>query len=224
MEREPRHGVPTWVPRTTGRRLVLSVLIAMGTGWAVPLDTLPMRLLLGWDVGAAALLVMAWSIIATADEYETRARASAEDPGRRVAHLVVLASTTLSLFGTVAVLRYHASITESPHPYGWLGLSLAAVVCAWLLNHTTWTQRYAHLYYRDDEEGVGGLSIPSEKMPDDFDFAYFAFTIGMCFQVSDIAVTSRQIRRAVLVHSIQSFGFNTAILALALNVAFTLIG
>ena len=80
--------------------------------------------------------------------------------------------------------------------------------------------RYAHLYYRDDAEGEGGLKFPGEHKPDDYDFAYFAFTIGMCFQVSDVLVTSRQIRRSVLFHAVISFAYNTVILALVLNLLF----
>jgi hypothetical protein len=49
--------------------------------------------------------------------------------------------------------------------------------------------RYAHLYYRDDEEGIGGLEFPCEAAPSYFDFAYFSFTVGMCFQVSDVVVS-----------------------------------
>jgi len=39
----------------------------------------------------------------------------------------------------------------------------------------------------------------------------------MCFQTSDVAVTSHQIRRAVLAHALLSFLFNTAVLAVAVN-------
>jgi len=56
------------------------------------------------------------------------------------------------------------------------------------------------------------------KAPCDLDFAYFAFTIGMCYQVSDVTVASVRARRAVLLHSIISFTYNTMILALALNI------
>jgi uncharacterized membrane protein len=42
----------------------------------------------------------------------------------------------------------------------------------------------------------------------------------MCFQVSDVTITSRQIRRAALAHAILSFSYNTVILALALNLLF----
>lgn len=84
--------------------------------------------------------------------------------------------------------------------------------------------RYARLYYRDDGAGEGGLEFPGKEPPDDFDFAYFSFTIGMCFQVSDVSVSSRLIRRTVLVHSLVSFLYNTAILALALNLVFGRLG
>ncbi len=93
---------------------------------------------------------------------------------------------------------------------------------SWALTHTAFTLRYAHLYYREDAEGVGGVEFPGGARPSYFDFAYFAFTIGMCFQVSDVAVSSPQIRRAVLLHATLSFLYNTAILAFVLNLAFGL--
>jgi uncharacterized membrane protein len=101
---------------------------------------------------------------------------------------------------------------------------VTAVVAAWLLTHTAYTLRYAHLYYRDDDEGEGGLSFPGDGAPAYVEFAYFAFTIGMCFQVSDVAVTSRQIRRAVLGQSLLSFAYNTAILATAVSLVVGVLG
>ena len=103
------------------------------------------------------------------------------------------------------------------------GKGAVAVFIAWLLTHTAYALRYAHLYYRDDEEGVGGLQFPGDGPPDAFDFAYFAFTIGMCFQVSDVVISSRQLRRAALFHGCLSFAYNTAVLALALNIGFGLL-
>ena len=95
---------------------------------------------------------------------------------------------------------------------------------AWVLTHTSYTLRYAHLYYREDSEGVGGVEFPGNAAPDYFDFAYVAFTIGMCFQVSDVIVTSRNIRRTILSHAILSFAYNTAILALSLNLLTGMLG
>jgi len=101
------------------------------------------------------------------------------------------------------------------------GASLAftaalGVISAWGVLHTSYALHYAYLYYRS-EESAGGLAFPGEQSPDQQDFAYFAFTIGTTFAVSDVDVTNRAIRRAVLGHQILSFFYNTTILALVIN-------
>lgn len=83
------------------------------------------------------------------------------------------------------------------------------------------------MYYRrtrrnGEDRVVGGLTFPGDQDPDDLDFAYFAFTIGSCFQTSDIAITSRSIRRMALIHAVQSFAYNTTVVALMINVIFGL--
>jgi uncharacterized membrane protein len=158
-------------------------------------------------------------VILASDQKQTQCRAASADPGRTVAWLLVTLACGFSIFAGTYVMR-HARSIEPDRSSTLIGLSLIAVVLAWSLTHTSYTLRYAHLYYRDDDEGEGGLKFPGEHKPDDFDFAYFAFTIGMTFQVSDVVVTSRQIRRAVLFHSVISFAYNTVILALALNLLF----
>lgn len=177
------------------------------------------RIIVAWDVFAVVLLWFAWAIIWTADAAETRRRAANDDPGRTAVWILVVLSSTLSLFAAAFGLRHARAASPSAAAAEAL-LSLGAVVTAWCLSHTAWTLRYAHLYYRDDEEGIGGLAFPGDHEPDEVDFAYFSFTIGMAFQVSDVSVTSPQIRRAVLLHGVQSFAFNTTILALALNLAY----
>jgi len=103
-------------------------------------------------------------------------------------------------------------------------MSLMAVVCAWLLTNASFTLRYAHLYFRDDGSGEGGLEFPGGEVPDAMDFAYFAFTVGMCFQVSDVVITSKVIRRTALMQSLLSFAYNTIILGMALNLFFGMLG
>src|SRR5262249_18945131 len=100
-----------------------------------------------------------------------------------------------------------------------LGLGLLAVASAWLLTHTMYTLRYAHLYYRDGVEREGGLAFPGGGHPAYIDFAYYSFTIGMCFQVSDVTITNPRLRRETLLHSMLSFLYNPVILAVALNFA-----
>lgn len=185
-------------------------------GWAVPAVA-------GWDVAAVTFLALAWWIIARADAKETQRRAAAEDPGRNVAWGVVLLASTLSLFGAVVLLR-RAKLVAARDEALLVGLCLVAVVSSWVLCHTAYTLRYAHLHYRDDgKDGEKGLKFPGDEAPDDFDFAYFAFTIGMCFQVSDVTIETRTIRRAVLGHCLLAFVYNTAVVALALNLIIGLV-
>lgn len=209
-------------PRGARGRLAFSGLVGIVT--LISSRDLPwaMRIVASWDAAAVTLLCFSWWIIGRADARETRRRAGAEDPGRTVVWLIVLLSSVFSVFAGSVVLRHARQLAPGAES-ALVALSLLAVASAWLLTHTAYTLRYARLYYRDDHEGVGGLEFPGKHPPADIDFAYFAFTVGMCFQVSDVTVTSQIIRRDVLVHAVISFAYNTAILALALNLAFGLL-
>ncbi len=181
------------------------------------------RAIAGWDAAGMTLLTLAWTIIGRADPVETQRRCAAEDPGRNAVWGIVLISSAISLFAGTIVLRQARRLDPESSSLLVI-LCLTAVACAWLLTHSAYTLRYARLYYRDDEFGIGGLTFPGDRPPDDMDFAYFAFTIGMCFQVSDVTITNHVLRRAVLVHSVISFAYNTTILALALNLVFGMLG
>ena len=172
-----------------------------------------------WDAAAFSMLTLMWALIWRADATEIQRRAASEDPGRSIVWVLGIAASTISLFAAIGVLK-QAKTCPPGREAVWVVLCLLAVATSWLVTQTSWSLRYAHLYYRDDDEGVGGLTFPGDRPPDGFDFAYFAFTLGICFQTSDVCITSPQIRRAVLFHACQAFAFNTAILALALNLAF----
>ena len=220
--RAERAALPFYHPRAARGRLTLASLVGGATlslstdfPWAI-------RLVASWDALAITLLGLSWWRIARSDAVTTRRHAGAEDPGRTAVWLLVLFSCVFSLFAGTVVLRRARTLSPGATP-ALAALSLIAVASAWILTHTAYTLRYAHLYYRDDGNGIGGLEFPGKQPATDVDFAYFAFTIGMCFQVSDVAITSRVIRRDVLVHAVISFAYNTAILALALNLAFGLL-
>jgi uncharacterized membrane protein len=104
-----------------------------------------------------------------------------------------------------------------------VALAIAAAVLGWLVTHTTFALRYAHLYYRDDGTPGDGITFPKTERPDDYDFLYFSFVIGMTFQVSDVQVNDSANRRTVLVHGLISFVYNTAILALGINLVSNLL-
>jgi uncharacterized membrane protein len=213
--------------RRARNRLSLAITIGLVTyavlGFAVPGIEWPVRGVAAWNAGAVALLCLAWSIIWRSGTGMTRRRAAAADPGRNTVSALVLGASSVSLFAAAVVLRKAKTLAPGQEA-SLVALCLAAVVSAWCLTHTVYTLRYAHLYYRDEGEGEGGLTFPGERPPDYFDFAYFSFTVGMCFQVSDVLITTKQIRRAVLFHSVLSFAYNTAILALAMNLVAGLLG
>ncbi len=178
--------------------------LALPTGW-----TFAIRALAAWDASAIVLLAVAGWIILGADVAETRRRAAAADPGRVLSWSVAFGGSAVSVIGAATVV--HGAANQSGFE---LGLCVATVALSWFVTHAAFTLRYAHLYYGGVE---GGLAFPGDEAPDDTDFAYFAFTIGMCFQVSDVSITTRRIRRTTLLHAMVSFLYNTIIVALVLN-------
>jgi uncharacterized membrane protein len=173
----------------------------------------------GWNVAALLLLAYAWKTIHTADAAVTRQKAAAEDPGRTAIYALTLFTSAASLFAATVLVGGAKSIS-SRDARELIALCLLTTAVSWTLTHTAFALRYAHLYYREDVEGVGGVDFAGCAAPRYFDFAYLAFTVGMTFQVSDVAVTSPQVRRAVLLQAVISFAYNTAILAFILNLTF----
>jgi uncharacterized membrane protein len=203
-------------PRAARMRLILATVVALLAWLVVPAHiSASTRGLLAWDSGGLVLLGVALLIIMRSDAAETQRRAAAYDPGRRLVWLVVLGGSAVSLLAAAVLLRHGhggTSLLRGLH----VGLCIATVAISWLVTACAFTFRYAHLYYRDVER-KGGIDIPGDEPLDDFDFAYFAFTIAMCFQVSDATISRQQIRRTVLGQALLSFVYNTVILALALN-------
>jgi uncharacterized membrane protein len=200
-------------PRSVRTRLILAiaggVIAWLVVPWPIGATT---RALLAWDVAGLVLVGVAGLIILRSDAGETRRRAAAYDPGRRVVWILVVVASTLSLLAaTIAVRQVHDG-SRSLH----VALCVATVVISWLVTHAGFTLRYAHLYYRDAAR-AGGIELPGGELPDDLDFAYFSFTLAMCFQVSDATISRREIRRTALGQALLAFLYNTVILALALN-------
>ena len=173
------------------------------------------RLVMAWDTGAVTLLLVTWYLIGRATPEDTRNWAAIDDPGQMFALVIDLLGSAISFVAAILLLGgQHMASTPAA-----LWLVIVAVASSWMLMHTGFTVRYAHLYYRDDGE-VGGLDFPGTNDPDYRDFAYYAFVVGMTFQTADVSITDRSIRRLTLVHGILSFVFNTLILALAVNLIF----
>jgi uncharacterized membrane protein len=212
-----KHAFHPLDPRGARTRLVWGAALGLIAWLVVPTSlSTTTRALLAWNTGGLVLMVIATIIMVRADSDETRRRAAAHDPGRTWVWLLVLGASAFSLFAATLAVRGAKSLEGSESSL-LVAMCIATVAISWLLTHTAFTLRYAHLYYRE-LDGEGGLAFQGDDKPDDLDFAYYAFTIGMCFQVSDTAITSRTIRRTTLAHAIISFTYNTGILAFAINV------
>jgi uncharacterized membrane protein len=132
---------------------------------------------------------------------------------------IILFSATI--FSVYIILSLLKSNDELKTDKGLVeSISFLGIFFSWMLFHTIYSFRYAHLYY-SREKGINGkkpgLNFLGDKDPDYMDFAYFSFVIGMTFQVSDVSINSQEIRKIVLIHSLLSFIFNVVIIALCVN-------
>jgi uncharacterized membrane protein len=215
----PPHA-PLWRFRTIsfGSAILAGLLVvAFAPAWLNG----TVRTVAAYDVAATVLLALNWFVALKDDPEHTGARGGIEDPGRNILLAVILVSIVAGLASAVEILGKGPNVPANDRNLA-LALGIAAVVLGWVLIHTTFVFRYAHLFYYDDnDDGVAarGLMFPGTSDPDDYDFAYFSFVIGMTFQVSDVQITDPNVRRVVLLHGLISFGYNTAIVALVVNLA-----
>jgi uncharacterized membrane protein len=175
---------------------------------------LPTRLVVGWDVFAALYLVLAYSMMLRCDIGHIRLSAVLQDDGR----FLILLLTAFGALASLGAIVFELGASKG-NPAGMI-LAVVTIVLSWAIVHTAFALHYAHDFYRGKRPG--GLQFPSGDAhveADYWDFVYFSFVIGMTAQVSDVGITDKIIRRTATVHGIISFVFNTALLALMVNIA-----
>ena len=199
-------------------RLVIAAVVA-----AVCCAVLPRHLqwstrVLGtWDAYVYTVLGLIWATILTAEPKQVINTAKLEDNSRVAIFVFIVAAACASVFAVPAELGTAKGLDHA-QASGHVIFAVLTVVSSWMLIHTVFTLRYAHIYYdSDDGKPPGGLNFPDEPEPDYLDFAYFSFVIGMTSQVSDVSISSSSMRRLALVHGLISFVFNVVIIALTLN-------
>jgi uncharacterized membrane protein len=216
---------PTWIIRVglAHKRLVISTAIGIAAVFVLRVTDLALvtRILLGWDTGVAIYLVWAATVMARCSTVAAIKRnAAIQDEGAFAILLLTVAAAIASLGAIFAEL---AALERANPNYGFhITLVVATVVLSWTFTHTIFALHYAHDFYGEASRS-DGLKFPDNAKPDYWDFVYFSFVIGMTFQVSDVAVTNRAIRRMVVAHGALSFFFSTAIVALTVNIAAGLI-
>ncbi len=172
-----------------------------------------------WNAFAFSFILTSWLVFFNRKATQMRVRARQEDGSRIFVFMVILVSCFACMFAVLLLVVSHDAGGTPKIIY--VPVAIASMIFSWVMVHTTFCFHYAHLYYddaKDDAElHAGGLSFPNEKRPDYMDFVYFAFVIGMTFQVPDVDITSREIRRLALLHGLVSFGLNTFVVALTIN-------
>jgi uncharacterized membrane protein len=188
------------------------ILAGILTNWR-----LTTRLLTGWDIGIALYLALVFHMMRGSDIDRIRQRAAQQDEGQFTILVLTVAAALASLAAIFAQLGSSAAANGGRPPVN-LALASLTILLSWAFIHMIFALHYAHEFY--DETASGGLAFPGDdREPDYWDFVYFSFVIGMTSQVSDVGVTSKQIRRTVAAHAVVSFVFNVALLALTVNLA-----
>jgi len=205
---------------SAGQRVTVAMLAGAVAGAVVSLVTVPSAAVLaGWDVAVVIYLVWVFIAVWRLNPGTTARLAKREDPSSAVAELVVLAAGTAMLVA-VGFALVRAGQAAGGMKAMLVTLGLVSVVLSWTLVHTVYALRYARAYY---SEPVGGIEFNEAEPPTYTDFAYFAFTVGMTFQVADTNITSKAVRRITLHHALLSYLFGAVLLGLVINVVATLL-
>jgi uncharacterized membrane protein len=199
-------------------RLVLAALLGLGVIAVLPSQwPLAESALVGWDVGIAVYLAAAFWHVARGDIVGIRRQAAIEDEGQFAVLILTVAAALASI--AAIVIELAGAKGNQPTPMA-MALAVVTIMLSWAFIHVIFALHYAHEFYGEgSDKREGGLQFPEDDEPDYWDFIYFSFVVGMTFQVSDVVVTSKIVRRLVVAHGVVSFVFNTALLALMVNIA-----
>jgi uncharacterized membrane protein len=171
-------------------------------------------MLLSFDVGVLLYLTMLTRMFNRTAAELMGQQALGQDTGRRSTLLIAVALSVVVLVALSTEL--HAAKGGGAKA---IAIAALSIVLSWLFMNTMYALHYAHGYYGDFGNQHEGLDFPGTKQPDYWDFVYFAFVIGMCFQVSDVQITNHTLRRTALLHSVVAFFFNVFIIAISVNIA-----
>jgi len=209
-------------------RFYVAVLVGAAVLIVLPRSLPPMiRASVAFDLGGLTYLFFALRLVLTCGANRIKARAARRDDSRLVILTLILLAISAS-FAAIAGLIVEAKLptTEPPEKLLLAGLAVLTLMVSWTVTQVAFALHYAHDYYRPDpgSDAGYGLIFPDCKEPDYWDFLYFSTSIGATSQTSDVSIKSRALRRLVTLHSAVAFFFNTAVLALMVNIAASLAG
>lgn len=197
---------------------VLSILLFWLTSWSWSTN-----LLIGWNTAIWLFLANLAYRMWQADHSDMQEQAKRQDESKWIILLLVIMALIMCM---VAI---GAQLSDLPKTgwlkFGHLLLAFLTIMSSWLLMHSVFALHYAHDFYlarsRDQNDG---LNFPKTERPTYPDFIHFSYIMGTAAQTADIEITNRHMRMLNTLHALLSFGFNTVILAICINVASGLLG
>jgi len=204
-------------PRLFICALIGALAVALLPTWLAQQTTT--RVIVGWNLGACLYLLLSARMMFWSTHERMRKRALEHDDGRITVLVLVVTSAIICLGAIVAQL----AIVKDLHGtlrYAHIALAALTILSSWAFTQVMFALHYAHDYYAAEARGgVGGLDFPGGHAPDYGDFLYFACVIGTSGQTADVSFSSRTMRRTGLVQCVLAFFFNTAVIALTINIA-----
>lgn len=223
MEKEIKNSkaIPLFERINSLQKLLICIVIAVIVYFIADIKNIGAlsHVMIGWDTFSLCMIVMSWITFSIVNSKQIREQSKVQDSSRSFIFIIVLISTLASFLAVLLLIiskkTGHGDTSMS------LIIAIAGMLFSWFLIHTIFTLRYAHIYYGDHETNpnthAGGLEFPGDSKPEYYDFAYFSFVLGMTFQVSDVQITSKRLRYLAMLHGLLSFGFNTIMIALTIN-------
>jgi len=197
------------------RFIAFALLAAVGIPVATSLLDWQRGVMLGFDVAAGTFLLSCIPLLMRGSPDSMRESALRNDANRAGLLAITVGVTIVVLVAVAAELSQvrHSDMATA-------ALIVASLAIAWTFSNSVYALHYAHLFYTRDTGGKDrrGLDFPGAEEPDYWDFLYFAFTLGMTFQTSDVEIGDPRFRRVATFHCLAAFIFNIGVLAFTINV------
>ncbi|HEX6072053.1 MAG TPA: DUF1345 domain-containing protein [Sphingomicrobium sp.] len=172
-----------------------------------------LAIMTAFDAAALVFLLSSAPLLGTREAKVIERHAQANDANR-----TMLLAITALVMAVLLISIAAETVGHRPQPFT-KAVIIATLVIAWLFSNSIYALHYAHLAYRKGPaRGCAGVEFPGTDVPVYWDFVYFAFTLGMTFQTSDVTISDRNIRRVVTMHCLAAFLFNIGVLAFTINV------
>ncbi len=189
------------------------------------LDLKPLVILIFcWLAFSVVFLFLDWQIILHRKVDDIRKKARADDGNAFFVFTTIIVASLASMFAIFFLVTSKDKGVQKEIYF--LPAVLGAMILSWIMVQTQYIFHYAREYYDEDTSGkkeeIGGLQFPTEEKneiyhPDYLDFAYYSFCMGCTFQVSDVNITSRNLRKITMIHGLLAFFMNTFVVALTIN-------